>query len=205
LQTIIITEAIRRSPSTPLSLFLAACNVLMQDTVLAIPGRPEWTNPAGSFHERDHSHREQIWVTTVSLSLSAIHRRPGAGYLLQVVPCTPLAVLVNRLREFTFPEVIPPVFAFHLKHALTLPVSTVRRSGTSSGERHAYLLIVPLRPSSNSSSQHHHAGVSGTCFLDGMPRNAHRRTVSVQDELAAKSRYIPFVSVPPRYAMMRLA
>ena len=72
----------------------------MQDAVLAIPGRPEWTRPAGSFDGMDHSHREQLWVATVSLLFKCNFRRPGGGYPL--IPCT--LALVNRLREFTVPE-----------------------------------------------------------------------------------------------------
>jgi hypothetical protein len=72
----------------------------MQDAVLAIPGRPEWTRPAGSFDGMDHSHREQLWVATVSLLFKCNFRRPEGGYPL--IPCT--LALFNRLREFTVPE-----------------------------------------------------------------------------------------------------
>jgi hypothetical protein len=72
----------------------------MQDAVLAIPGRPEWTRQAGSFYGMDQSHREQMWVATVPLHFKCNFRRPGGRYPL--IPCT--LTLVNRLREFTVPE-----------------------------------------------------------------------------------------------------
>jgi hypothetical protein len=92
--------------SLSFSLFLAAAVYLssmwMQDAVLAIPGRPEWPRPAGSFNGMDQSHRDQMWVrcATVCLFFRCNFRRPGEGN--ELIPCT--LALVNRLREFTVPE-----------------------------------------------------------------------------------------------------
>ena len=85
----------------------------MQDAVLSIPGRHEWDRAASAFDGADQSHREQMWIARVALFFKCNFRRRELGSPL--IPC--MLALVNRLREFTIPEVREshsPYFPFTL-------------------------------------------------------------------------------------------